>query len=143
MKKLVLGMILVFPLVAVAQAEDKGSISVEVKNLRNDKGQVILVLHNKPDAFPKKSDQAVKRTLGKIKDKKATVVFDGIPYGDYAVALVHDENGNGKMDYKFGMPQEGYGFSNDAKGMLGPPDYKDAKFDLKAKKLSIAITLNY
>ena len=55
--------------------------------------------------------------------------------------MFHDENANGKIDRNFvGIPKEGYGTSNDAKGFMGPPKYEDAKFELTAdKKLVINV----
>ena len=39
------------------------------------------------------------------------------------------------MDTNFlGIPKEPIGISNNAKGFMGPPKYKDAKFELKHDK---------
>jgi uncharacterized protein (DUF2141 family) len=52
-----------------------------------------------------------------------------VPYGEYAVAAFLDMNGNGKQDRNFlGIPKEPYGFSNDARGTVGPAKWRDAKF---------------
>lgn len=49
-----------------------------------------------------------------ISDDCLPVVLDGLPSGDYLIAVFHDVNENGKMDYSFfGSPREGYGFSGD------------------------------
>jgi uncharacterized protein (DUF2141 family) len=57
----------------------------------------------------------------------AQLVFPGLAPGRYAVRVFADENGNGKLDTNlFGMPTERYGFSNDAKGNLGPPEFDAA-----------------
>ena len=145
MKKLIPLVILVFAVCAtVSFAEKTGVLTVKVADFRNDKGVVSVVLYNNADAFPKKSDKAVKIVRSKIKDNKAEVVFDKIPFGVYAFAVLHDENENKKMDYStFGMPQEGYAFSNNATGTLGPPSYDKAKFEIKAPKVTQEITLNY
>ena len=56
----------------------------------------------------------------------------GLPAGRYAVAVIHDEDGNGKLNTNFlGMPRERYGFSNQARGRFGAPSFKDASFELK------------
>ena len=66
-----------------------------------------------------------------IEDQSCTVTFKDVPAGTYAVSYIHDENGNGKMDTNFmGIPKEGYGCSNNAKGFMGPPKWEDAKFEL-------------
>ena len=47
----------------------------------------------------------------------------------YAVAAFQDENGDGILNSNVvGMPTENYGFSNDARGLFGPPDFDDAAF---------------
>jgi uncharacterized protein (DUF2141 family) len=65
-----------------------------------------------------------------------------LPCGEYAVKVFHDENGNGELDKGvFGIPAEAYGFSNDARGTVGPPEYEKAAFklDCPQKKLVIHI----
>ena len=50
-----------------------------------------------------------------------TVTFDGVPAGRYALMVIHDENGNGRLDTNLvGMPVEGYGFSNNPRVMRKP-----------------------
>jgi uncharacterized protein (DUF2141 family) len=54
-----------------------------------------------------------------------------LPCGEYAVKVFHDENGNGELDKRIlGIPAEAYGFSNDARGPMGPPEYEKAAFQL-------------
>lgn len=65
-----------------------------------------------------------------------------LPYGEYAVKVFHDENNNGKLDTRmFGIPAERYGFSNNAGGKFGPPEYEDAKFIVESATQKISITL--
>lgn len=145
MKKLIPLIILVLAVCTTAGfAEETGTLTVKVTDFRNEKGQVSVVLFNNPDAFPKQSDQAFKIVRSDIKGKQVDVVFDKVPYGVYAFVVLHDENKNRKMDYStFGLPQEGYAFSNNATGTLGPPSYDKAKFEIKAPKVNQEVTLNY
>jgi len=72
------------------------------------------------------------------------VVFEDLPFGEYAVSLMHDENRNGKIDTNFlGIPKEGYGASNDAKAVLGPPKYADARFLLDKPDMTMEIKVKY
>lgn len=108
------------------------NIKVEVTGLKNNKGQVMIGLYNSEKDFLKKT---FKGNVVLIKDKKATVTFANLPKGEYAVSIFHDENNNGKMDSNFmGIPKEEYASSNGAKGFMGPPKYKDAKFIVKEDK---------
>jgi uncharacterized protein (DUF2141 family) len=57
--------------------------------------------------------------------------FADVVPGRYAIAVLHDENGNGKVDRALGlMPKEGFGFSRDAPVRMGPPSFKQASFDV-------------
>jgi uncharacterized protein (DUF2141 family) len=145
MRKLVIVTALLLIVAGTALAADKtGTITVDMSGFRNDTGTASVVLFNNAEAFPKKSDKAVKIMRSKIKDKKAQVTFDKIPFGTYAFVVLHDENENRKMDYSaIGMPQEGYAFSNNARGMLGPPDYKEAAFKLDKPKITQTIKVGY
>jgi uncharacterized protein (DUF2141 family) len=121
-----------------------GTLTVTILNFRNNMGQVSVALYNKEEAFPKSPDKAVKILYAPIKDKKAVVVFESLPPGEYAISVFHDENKNGKMDSNFfGIPKEGIGASNDARGHLGPPHYKDAKFNFNGRIQSMSINLVY
>ena len=61
------------------------------------------------------------------------IVFKDIPPGEYAISVIHDANSNGKLDKNFlGIPREGFGFSNDAMGSFGPPEYTEAKVSSKS-----------
>ena len=65
-----------------------------------------------------------------------------LPFGEYAIKVYHDENANDELDTRiFGIPIERYGFSNNARGTLGPPEYEDAVFNLNSAKKEIFITI--
>jgi uncharacterized protein (DUF2141 family) len=119
-------------------------IHVEISGLRNDKGQVLCALFSSADAFPKKADKAVVRLTAKIAERRAVCDFTGVAPGTYAVSVVHDENLNGKLDTNFiGMPREGVGASNDAKGHMGPPKFSAASFQYHGGRLDLKIRINY
>src|SRR5215470_2828550 len=105
------------------------AIGVEVGGLRSDKGQVVCSLFASADGYPKKEEKAIAHTKGTISERKAACEFTGVAPGTYALSVFHDENSNGKLDTNFiGMPKEGVGASNDAKGHMGPPKFDDARF---------------
>jgi uncharacterized protein (DUF2141 family) len=58
--------------------------------------------------------------------------------------VFHDENSNGKLDTNFmGIPREGVGASNNAKGHLGPLKINDAAFQLSGGRVDLKIKINY
>jgi uncharacterized protein (DUF2141 family) len=131
-------------LISFLHTVPNGTLTVTVLQFKNDQGQVSIALYNQEEAFPKFPEKAVKIILAPIKDKKSVVIFESLPPGEYAVSVFHDENKNGKMDSNFfGIPKEGVGASNDAKGHFGPPHYKDAKFNFNGGSQSITINLVY
>jgi uncharacterized protein (DUF2141 family) len=119
-------------------------IHVEISGLRNDKGQMLCALFSSAVAYPKKADKAAARLTARIVQRKAVCDFTGVAPGTYAVSVVHDENANGKLDTNFiGMPREGVGASNDAKGHMGPPEFSAAAFQYAGGRLDLKIHVNY
>ena len=71
-------------------------------------------------------------------------MVQGLQPGRYAIAVHHDENDNKEMDLGLlGIPKEGYGFSNNARVIFGPPVFDAASFDVASEKTEIVLNLNY
>jgi uncharacterized protein (DUF2141 family) len=129
---------------AQAALPQGGVIYVEVVGLRNNKGQVFCALYASTEGFPKDSQNAIHRDTSSISEKKASCEFSGIEPGTYAVSVFHDENSNGKLDTNFlGIPREGVGASNDARGHMGPPKFHAAQFQFSGGRLNLKIAINY
>lgn len=80
----------------------------------------------------------------KIQEAQARCDFQDIPPGTYAIAVIHDENMNGKLDSSWlGIPKEGYGFSNNAKGVVGAPLFSAASFPYDGQNVDLTISLHY
>ena len=76
--------------------------------------------------------------------RSVTLEFEGVRPGRYAIALLHDENGNGKADRALSlMPREGYGFSRDAPVRMGPPSFEQAAFEVGPARVSQTIRMRY
>ena len=140
MKKLFIATILVFASILTTKAQEKTyTLQVTISGLKSDNGSVMAALYKTKEDFLNKE---FKGEIVTIKNKIAYVVFKEVPKGEYAVSFVHDENNNKKMDTNFlGIPKEDYGCSNNARGFMGPPKYKDAKFLLEDNK-NISIKIN-
>ena len=147
MKHWIMAILLLTALTGTAQAEEspsgKGNIRVVVNNLRNTDGFVGVALFDASKGFPDKPDRAL---VGKriSAGDHGEVVFADVPYGTYAVSVLHDENGNGKMDKTFiGIPKEGFGTSNNPKIRRGPPSFSESSFNLEKCDLALKIDMNY
>ena len=63
--------------------------------------------------------------------------------GNVLVALIHDENANGKMDMRLFLPREGFGFSRNPKIRMGPPKFESSQFTVGAQDAHYAVHMNY
>src|SRR6187431_135239 len=115
------------------------NLTVSVTDLKNNTGTITAELYNTKDKFLKTS---YKKASSDIKSNTASVIFTGIPKGEYTVLVYHDINKNGKLDkYIIGMPKEPVACSNNAKGFMGPPKYDEAKFAVTTDtKINIKMT---
>jgi uncharacterized protein (DUF2141 family) len=114
-------------------AETPGTIALSVSAFDNDRGKLLIVLYDQEDGFPTKPEKAARRLAAAIAEKKVELEIPGLHPGQYALSVVHDENGNGRLDSNLiGIPKEPVGVSNNAKGSFGPPKWKDAKFTVPA-----------
>ena len=119
-------------------------IRVQVSGMRNDKGQIVCALFSSAPDFPKNGDKAVAHGKALISHGHSACEFPGVAPGRYAVSVFHDENSNGRMDTNFmGIPREGVGASNNARGHFGPPKFDDAAFQYSGGKLDLTITIAY
>ncbi len=120
-----------------------GSIDLAITGLRSEKGNVLVCLSTDPDYFPDCSKDRNARKLKVSASKAGHIKIAGVKPGTYAVALVHDENANGKMDLRLFLPREGFGFSNNPKIRMGPPKFKSAQFTVGTTSEHYAVHMKY
>ncbi len=110
------------------QAETS-SVTVRVDGLRNTNGYINISLYDGSGEFPGADAIALKEV--EVDGYSMDIVFEDLEPGSYAIAVVHDENGNGDIDMNsYGMPMEGFGFSNEAQATMGPPSFDEAAFEV-------------
>lgn len=132
-----------FATLAQQQAR-KGKLKIVITNPRSQEGRLLLSMHNKQEGFPGDTAHSILTRALKITGDTMEFEFIKLPYGEYAVAVFHDENSNFKMDTNmFGIPKEGIGISNNAYRMMGPPHYDEAKFTLDAPEKVIYVKMHY
>lgn len=117
-------------------------LEVEVGGVRSADGQVKLMLFDRAEGFRKEDKSrevlALPAAVGTVSG-----VFRDLPPGRYAIVTYHDEDGDGKLNLRFGMfPTEGYGLSNNP-SVSGPPAFQDTAFDLPETGAKLAIQLAY
>jgi uncharacterized protein (DUF2141 family) len=133
------------PGVASAQLSSCPGIHVQILNIRNSTGTVDCALFDAPEGFPIEVLRSATNVMViKVRQTQARCDFEDIPPGTYALAVIHDENSNGKLDTNWlGIPTEGYGFSNDVKGTLGAPSFAAASFTYDGRSRDMTIRLQY
>lgn len=110
-------------------AAQAGELKLELKG-EAMKGQTLMVaLFDSKEGF--EADKFIQEIKMDASGDSSTVLIPNLPKGNYAVAVFLDSNKNGKIDKNFvGKPTELYGFSNDARGMFGPPSYAKSVFSI-------------
>ncbi|ATW04414.1 hypothetical protein CHN51_13385 [Sphingorhabdus sp. YGSMI21] len=119
------------------------SIDLEISGLRSEKGNVLVCLSANPKYFPDCSKDKQARKLKVSAGKAEAIQIADVKPGTYAVALVHDENANGKMDLRLFLPREGFGFSRNPKIGMGPPKFKSAQFTIGTDDARYAVRMKY
>lgn len=122
-----------------AQTPRTVALTVKITGLRNAEGNIRVELR-------RDENTVVDAKIVDIDPKTLTAqaVFETLPEGTYGVAVIHDENKNGKLDMnETGMPEEGYGHSNNPAKRPGPPNFDETKFSVSSTATSIEPKLIY
>lgn len=126
-----------------AMAPVSTTVVVTVEGLRSNHGMVRACLTADPKTFPdcQRDPAAHRLTVGATDG--TVIAFDQVLPGRYAIALLHDENGNGRVDKMLLMPREGFGFSRNAPVRFGPPSFASAAFELGPARMTTSIRMRY
>ena len=119
------------------------SIDLAITGLRSEKGNVLVCLSSNPKYFPDCTKDKNARKLKVSAVKADAIQIADVKPGTYAVALIHDENANGKMDLRLFLPREGFGFSRNPKIGMGPPKFESAQFTVGTDDAHYAVHMKY
>ncbi len=120
------------------------NVTVNLEGLKNKKGQVCLSLFNASKGFPTSGDRAIQARCFKITETPQQVTFKNLKAGNYAVAVIHDINGDSTLNRNFlGIPTEGFGFSRNPAITSGPPKFQDSAFLVVGPSTQVDIQLQY
>ncbi|HTU45144.1 MAG TPA: DUF2141 domain-containing protein [Bryobacteraceae bacterium] len=129
---------------AAAPAAANCTLVIHLTGFRNQKGVAGGTLFTSPDGWPEDNAKAYRHGPFPITGDHATLTFDHLPPGRYAVAVLHDENRNGKLDRNFlHVPKEGFGFANNPHVGLSAPKWDDAAVNVTCPVTEINIRLIY
>ena len=106
----------------------EGDMKVKIRNIYPVSGELYIALYSSQGSYMN-PDSALARSIITVESDSMMVSFPGVREGTYAIAVFQDLNANGTFDAnEFGIPTEPFGFSNDSKGLFGPPDFEKASF---------------
>lgn len=106
------------------------------------KGVLHVSVYDNEENFMKVSHKKLK--LEMLDGKNKQLLVEGLCLNrNYSIAAFLDENDNSKLDKNFlGIPKESYGFSNNVKGMFGPPNFGETKINIDSKDKLISIIVD-
>ncbi len=126
-----------------ARADDvDGEIIASASSLRSTNGVVRFALYARDGEWL--SHDTVASCVAHVHGDDARCSLGHQAAGTYAIAVLHDEDGDGDMDRDFiGIPQEGYGFSSGARPGFGPPSFDDAAFEHGTDRTVVPVQARY
>lgn len=117
-------------------------LSIDLEGLRSTKGKVLVCVTRTPDHFPDCSKDPDRFHFA-LNARPGTVDLAALQPGTYAVSIVHDENGNGRLDTFAGIPREGVGFSRNPTLRFGAPSFRSVRFPVGEEPVEQAIRVKY
>ncbi|MBD6619836.1 DUF2141 domain-containing protein [Komarekiella sp. 'clone 1'] len=127
-----------------AKASFNGKLAVEIDGLKNKQGQVCVSIFASSQGFPNNRDRVLQKQCIKITDTPLLVNFENLKAGNYAVAVIHDQNNDSTLNRNgLGMPIEGFGFSRNPEVRTSAPKFGEAAFLVAGPNTNIQIQLKY
>jgi uncharacterized protein (DUF2141 family) len=147
MKIVQLGLLSLACLGSLASAQSPSDqtcrVLVHIDGFRNQKGNAGVSVFKSADGWPEKNDKSFFHTGHPFAGDKTTIELQ-LPLGRYAIAVLHDENSNHKLDRNLiGWPKEGFGFSNNPKVGLTAPSFDTAAMRINCPVTETTIHLIY
>ena len=134
--------VLLFLAVFGGPAVGTTDISVTIPNIKEVKGEIVIAIYDQTEKFPK-IGETYRTARFKVCSANDTYTIKNVKQGECALAIYHDENSDGICNSNlFGIPKEGYGFSNNVKPIFSAPPYEACKIQIPENS-SISVKLIY
>ena len=125
-----------------ASVDQAQPLSMDVQGLRSSKGNFLICVTRQADHFPdSRGDPDARQFTGPA--TKGIVPLGRREPGPYAIALIPEEYGNGKLDTLIGIPREGVGFSRNPAIRFGAPSFRSAQFAMAGAAVRQDIKVKY
>jgi uncharacterized protein (DUF2141 family) len=136
--------LLLLTTLSFAQIAPTSKLEIRITGMRSTNGKISVNLFNKEDGFPDDPETSYAWKTVNIDPDTVVIVFEDLPYGEYAVSVLHDENSNGIMEKNFlGIPKEGFAFSNNYAPKIMSPSFSDAMFVLDQALMKAELKVLY
>lgn len=113
--------------------------TLHINGVEEAEGEIRIAVFNSSETYTK---ETVFAEILQVSNTEISWTIPELPHGDYAIAVYHDRNTNGKLDTNFlGIPREVYGFSNNARGKFGPASWEEAHFSVDEGNVTHTIRL--
>lgn len=125
--------------VSYPEDEKTTEFKLIIEGIGKIEGEIRIAMFDSKEKYTKDPIHAIVLTAD-----STTVIWEEerLPFGEYAIAVYHDKNENGKIDTNLlGIPKEDYGFSNNARGRFGPASWEDSKFKVEDQSFTTTIRI--
>ena len=123
---------------AAAAAPGSATIDLEVAGIPAAEGRLMVALYANAERF--RRDASESRML-EARAGTMRLRFDGLAPGEYAIAVFHDRNGNGRLDTNLmGIPTEPAAFSGSG-ATFGAPSWPQASFRVANEGARVLVRL--
>lgn len=121
---------------------EPGHLNIEITGIKSHTGQIRVAIVTR-DQYKSDDEVGFGGSIPVNTSNQVSFITPPMPAGKYAVKVFHDVNNNGELDVNLiGIPKEPYGFSNNARGRFGPPDFSAAAITVQPNDtLSVRIDL--
>jgi uncharacterized protein (DUF2141 family) len=127
-----------------ARAMAGSRLNIEIEGIANPRGNICFTIFERSEGFPRDGAKALQAECRPISNLPVTLTLEGLTAGNYAVAVFHDENADGQLNTNaVGIPQEGFGFSNNPPILTGAPKFSEATFFVAGQNTTVRITMKY
>lgn len=124
--------------ISYPEKENSTQFVLIIQGIDKIEGEIRIAVFDSEKKYTKEPIHAIVLPV----DSTTMVWKQDIPFGEYAIAVYHDKNKNGKIDTNLlGIPKEDYGFSNNARGRFGPASWEDSKFKIEERIYSTEIKI--
>lgn len=122
--------VLIVLLLLLKSSSSNFSLTVQVDNFKVIQGHLVIGIYNTSEKYLKPGEEILTARIP-VNSEVVNYTFEGLEPGDYAISIFHDKNSDGEINRNiFGIPKESYGFSNNIRPMLSPPNFKDCSFSM-------------